>query len=273
MSKAEVTILELSSYLDDAVPSSSAGRVNDHIGGCVVCSRLLDAWRTGGDILAETMPLAAPKSSPSLRQRIPAVMLVVPILLIAMTVAVIAGNGLRVVRFATQTNAPNAPATVAPGTTSGITRVERLSLSDAKTRTGFLLPATNAVGTSWRVIDTQYLALGPGLLEVDLLSSTSPAKSANMRLQPLNPTPVVPAAGLPTGDVVVNGTPVVLLYGQNGPGGPVPQGAQVNGDALAHRLTAVFESGSAAVLIAVDEREVTREQLLELVSAWLDAVN
>src|SRR6266550_3442106 len=269
MSKAEVTILELSSYLDGAVPSSSAARVNDHIEGCVECSRLLDAWRTGGDILAETMPFAAPKSRPSLRHRIPAVMLVVPILLIAMTVAVIAGNGLRVVRFATQTNAP---ATVAPGTTSGITRVERLSLSDAKTRTGFPLPATNAVGTSWRVIDTQYLALGLGLLEVDLLSSTSPAKSANMRLQPLNPTPVVPAAGLPTGDVVVNGTPVVLLYGQNGPGGPVPQGAQVNGDALAHRITAIFESGSAAVLIAVDEREVTREQLLELVSAWLDAV-
>jgi hypothetical protein len=31
--------------------------------------------------------------------------------------------------------------------------------------------------------------------------------------------------------------------------------------------------GSAAVLVAVDEREVTREQLLELVSAWLDAVH
>ena len=269
MSKAEVTILELSSYLDGAVSSSSAARVNDHIEGCAECSRLLDAWRTGGDILAETMPSAAPKSSPSLRRRIPAVMLVVPILLIAMTVAVIAGNGLRVVRFATQTNAP---ATVAPGTTPGNARSERLSLTDAKTRTGFPLPSTSAVGTTWRVIETQYLALGPGLLAVDLLSSTSPAQSANMRLQPLSARPVVPAAGLPTGDVVVNGTPVVLLYGQNGPGGPVPQGAQVNTDALAHRLTAVFESGSAAVLIAVDEREVTREQLLELVSAWLDAV-
>ena len=270
MSKAEVTILELSSYLDGAVPSSSAGRVNDHIDGCVECSRLLDVWRAGGAILAETIPLAATKSSPSLRPRIPAVILVVAILLIAMTLAVIAGSGLRVVRFASQTNAP---ATVAPGTTPGITLFERLTLGDAKTRTGFPLPATNAVGTTWRVIDTQYLALGGGLLQIDLLSSTSPAQAANMRLQPLSATPVVPAAGLTTGDVVVNGTPVVLLYGQNGPGGPVPQGAQVNGDALAHRITAIFESGSAAVLIAVDEREVTREQLLDLVTAWLDAVH
>src|SRR4029077_12145117 len=98
-------------------------------------------------ILAETIPLAASKSTPSLRPRIPAVILVVPILLIAMTLAVIAGSGLLVVRFATQTNPP---ATVAPGTTPGITLFEHLNLADAKTRTGFPLPTTSAVGTSWR---------------------------------------------------------------------------------------------------------------------------
>src|SRR5437773_12083286 len=103
MSKAEVTILELSSYLDGAVPSSSAGRVNDHVDGCVECSRLLYVWRAGGAILAETIPLAATQSNPSLRPRIPAVMLAVAIVLIAMTLAGIASPGLRVVRFAHQT--------------------------------------------------------------------------------------------------------------------------------------------------------------------------
>src|SRR5438552_9520549 len=161
MSKAEVTILELSSYLDGAVPSSSAGRVNDHVDGCVECSRLLYVWRAGGAILAETIPLAATKSSPALRRRIPAVMLVVPIVLIAMTLAVIAGSGLRVVRFANQTNAP---ARVAPGTTPGITLFERLTLGDAKTRTGFPLTATNAVSKTWRVFDNLYIYLGCGFL-------------------------------------------------------------------------------------------------------------
>src|SRR5256885_6111464 len=95
MSKAEVTILELSSYLDGALPSSSAGRVNDHIEGCVECSRLLDAWRTGGDIFAGTMPLAAPESSPSFRRRIPAVQLVPPVPPIAKTAPRISRNRLR----------------------------------------------------------------------------------------------------------------------------------------------------------------------------------